>query len=80
MKQQKYKEASEFYSKVVSDFGQEIFGDDAQFKLAELYEKYLNDTEKAKVAYQDLMLNYPGSVYVTEARKRFRKLRGDQVN
>lgn len=80
MKQGRYKDAAEFYQKVVSDYGTEIFGDDAQFTLAELHEKYLNDTEKAKLAYQDLMINYPGSVYVTEARKRFRKLRGDGIN
>jgi tetratricopeptide (TPR) repeat protein len=80
MKQGRHKDAADFYQKVVNEFGSEIFGDDAQFSLGELYEKYFNDTEKAKAAYQDLMVNYASSVYVTEARKRFRKLRGDSIN
>ena len=50
------------------------------FKEAELYERYLNDKEKAKQLYQDLLTKYPGSIYVVEARKRFRDMRGDVVN
>lgn len=78
--QGKFKEAGEMYQKVVADFGEEIFGDDALFKLAELEEKYLNEPEKAKQSYQDLLTNFPSSVYTTEARKQFRKLRGDSIN
>ncbi|MBC7864750.1 MAG: tetratricopeptide repeat protein [Bacteroidia bacterium] len=77
MKTGKFQEAADFYQKVVTDYGSEIFGDDAQFNIGEIYEKYINDVEKAKTAYQDLMVNYPSSVFTTEARKRFRKLRGD---
>jgi outer membrane protein assembly factor BamD (BamD/ComL family) len=57
-----------------------ISWNDAQFKLAELYEKQLNDPEKAKAAYEAVLINYPGSIYTVEARKRFRELRGDQLN
>jgi tetratricopeptide (TPR) repeat protein len=58
----------------------ELYGDDAQFKLAELYDKRLKDTEKAKEAYESVIVKYPGSIYVVEARKRFRELRGDKIN
>jgi TolA-binding protein len=45
-----------------------------------LYDKNLNDKEKAKKAYQDVLTNYPGSVFTVEARKRYRELRGDNLN
>ncbi|TDQ06595.1 tetratricopeptide repeat protein [Pedobacter metabolipauper] len=56
-----------------------IWADDALFTLAELYEKTLKDNEQAKVLYQKLINDYSGSMYTTEARKRFRKLRGDNI-
>lgn len=56
-----------------------IWADDALFTLAGLYESNLKDIEQAKVLYQKLINDYPGSMYTTEARKRFRKLRGDII-
>ena len=75
-----FNEALEAYKRVVDNYGDEIFGDDAFFKVAELYQFYLNDPEKAKSTYQEMLTKYPGSIYTVEARKRFRKLRGDNVN
>ncbi len=76
----KYTEAEAMYKNIIEYFGTELYGDDAQFKLAELYEKKINDKEKAKAAYQDVLTKYPGSIYTVEARKRFRELRGDNLN
>ena len=76
----KYKEAIEAYQRVVDVYGDEIYGDDALFKMAEIYQYNLKDIEKAKALYQEFLTKYPGSVYTVEARKRFRKLRGDVVN
>lgn len=56
-----------------------IWADDALFTLADLYETKLKDTEQAKKLYQKLINDHPGSMYTNEARKRFRKLRGDNV-
>lgn len=56
-----------------------IWADDALFTLAGLYENNLKDNEQAKILYQKLINDYPGSMYTTEARKRFRKLRGDII-
>lgn len=56
-----------------------IWADDALFTLADLYEKNLKDTEQAKKLYQKLINDYPGSMFAAEARKRFRKLRGDNI-
>jgi hypothetical protein len=45
-----------------------------------LYENKLKDPAKAMELYQDLLTKYPGSLFVVEARKRFRALRGDVLN
>ena len=76
----KYPEAEKMYKDILDFYPTELYGDDAQFKLGELYEKKLNDIEKAKQIYQDVLTKYPGSIYVVEARKRFRKLRGDNLD
>jgi hypothetical protein len=76
----KYQMASEKLDQLILNYSDDILGDDAVFKLAELYEKNLNDLEKAKKLYQDVLLNYPGSLYTVEARKRYRKMRGDGLN
>jgi tetratricopeptide (TPR) repeat protein len=78
--QGKYKEAIEAYQRVVDAYGEDIYGDDALFKMAEIYQFNLKDIEKAKTLYQEVLIKYPSSVYTVEARKRFRKLRGDVVN
>jgi tetratricopeptide (TPR) repeat protein len=75
----KYEDAEKMYKSILEFFPTELYGDDAQFKLGVLYEKRLNDVEKAKQAYQDVLTNYPGSIYVVEARKRYRVLRGDAL-
>jgi TolA-binding protein len=79
-KKKDYTQALAFYTKVYTDYSTDILADDALFKAAELEEQYLNAPDKAKELYEKLMLNYQGSVYVVEARNRFRKLRGDAVN
>ncbi len=76
----KYPEAEKMYKDILDFYPTELYGDDALFKLGELYEKKIKDIEKAKQTYQDVLTKYPGSIYVVEARKRFRKLRGDNLD
>ncbi len=75
-----YSDAEKMYKNILEFYPTELYGDDAQFKLAELYEFRLKDKEKAKEAYEKIIENYPGSIFVVEARKRFRELRGDKIN
>lgn len=56
-----------------------LWADDALFTLADLYENNLKNNEEAKTLYQKLISDYPGSMFTIEARKRFRKLRGDNI-
>ena len=58
----------------------DVLGDNALMLLAKIYDEYLNDKEKAKEYYLQLILDFPGSVYVSEARKKYRLLRGDNID
>jgi tetratricopeptide (TPR) repeat protein len=80
MRQGKHEEAAAFLDKILKDYSFDILGDDACFLLGELYENKLNDKQKAMDYYQDVMLKFPGSLFTVEARKRFRRLRGDNIN
>ena len=80
IKHGKYTEAAAFYETIIKDYGTDILGDDALFKLADLTENQFKNIEKAKELYQQILDKYPGSLYVVEARKRFRRLRGDAIN
>ena len=77
MKKKNYSEAEKFYNIVVNEHGSDILGDNALFNLAELYERKLNNKDKAKQLYEQFIEKYPGSFFLTEARKRYRLLRGD---
>lgn len=76
----RFVEAATFLQDVVDKYPEDILADDALFQLAELNELKLNDKEKAKTLYELLLTKYPGSLFVVDARKRFRTLRGDKVN
>jgi tetratricopeptide (TPR) repeat protein len=80
MKKNKYEDAAKFLQGIIDNYSEDILGDDALFYLAELEENKLNDKQKAMGLYQDLLVKFPGSMFTVEARKRFRKLRGDAVN
>lgn len=58
----------------------EILGDDALFLMGTIYQDSLGDNEVAMTHYNDLLAKFPGSIYVSEARTRFRELRGDFNN
>ncbi|MEO7174818.1 MAG: hypothetical protein ABIV51_03190, partial [Saprospiraceae bacterium] len=74
-----YANAETNFTKVFTDYKDEIRADNALFELAELYENQLNDPEKAKVLYEKLFIDFTNSTLATEARKRFRVLRGDAI-
>ena len=78
-KKREYAQAADFLQKIVDNHLDGIRGDNAMFELAELYEQQLNDPEKAKALYERLFIDLSGSTLAVEARKRFRRLRGDDV-
>ena len=77
MKQGNFVAAESLLKKVIDEYPDDILADDAMFDLANLYNNQLNDSTKAMKYYNQLMTNYPGSLFVVEARKQYRTLRGD---
>jgi tetratricopeptide (TPR) repeat protein len=74
-------EAAKFnYQKIIEFYPTGILADDAHFALGELYRTRLNEPEKAKAQYEKIIYNYQDSYYFPQARKYFRKLRGDAIN
>ncbi len=76
----KYKPAENNYLSLIELQKDGILVDDAYFNLAKLYENKFNNIEKAKEMYQKIIFEFPSSIYLVDARKRFRKLRGDVIN
>jgi predicted Zn-dependent protease len=77
LRQNKPEEALTHLKMILEEYPNDVLADDAFFTIGDIYERYLRDLPKAMEQYQNLMVQYPGSVYVAEARKRFRELRGD---
>lgn len=77
--QNQYAECAKELESLLDLYSSDILADDAAFYLGELFEVHLNDLEKAMSFYLLIMTDYQDSVYITEARKRYRKLRGDSV-
>ncbi len=79
-KTKKFDFAENNYQKIITIQADGILVDNAYFKLGQLYEGPLNDIKKAKEMYQKIIFEFPSSIFLVDARKRFRKLRGDVIN
>lgn len=80
MKQKRFDKAAEQLEDIVDQYGDDLLGDEALFYLGSLYAEELENNDQAKTYFEKLLSQYPGSVFVAEARKQFRILRGDQIN
>jgi predicted Zn-dependent protease len=78
-RQKKVELAAQLYKSLLELYGDEILADNALVELARLTEIDASRKEEAMELYKKLMTDYPGSLYVEEARRKFRKLRGDQI-
>jgi predicted Zn-dependent protease len=72
--------AVELYTEVAEKYKEDIRADNALYASAEIYELHLKQPDKAKELYERIFNEFSGSVFAVEARKRFRRLRGDKVN
>lgn len=74
------KEAEKYLLDIVEKYYYDILGDNAVYQLAVLYETKLKNKEEAMRYYQMLLEKYTASIFVAEARRKFRLLRGDIIN
>ena len=75
-----YDKAEVNYNAIITNYKDDILADDAYFALAELYEYKLDQPQKAKDLYEQILFNHEDSIYFVDARKRYRILRGDAIN
>ena len=75
MKQARYAEADSLLQRLVDFYPNDITADDALIMLAELNEEKLNNIAKARECYEKILLEYPSSLYVDRARKRYNELK-----
>lgn len=68
------------YSDIVKNYADGVLADDALFRIGTIYENNLKDIEKAKSTYEQFIDKYPSSVFIAEARRHYRLLRGDKIN
>ena len=73
-KQGKYEEASILLNTIVKDHSWEMLADDALFQLATIYKNKLNRKPEAMELFKKILTDYPGSVYVVDARAEYRKM------
>ena len=71
--------SAEILQKIIADYADGIRADNALYELALLNENQLGNPEKAKELYEKIFIEYSGSTFAVEARKRFRILRGDDI-
>ena len=72
--------ALKMYEKIINEWPYDILSDDALYKQANIYENKLEDYDKAMELYERILIEHNSSIFTAEARKRFRMLRGDDLN
>jgi len=80
IKEIQYEKAISNLLKIISIDPEGILVDDSYYLLAEIYENNIKDIKKASEYYQKIIFEKASSIYLVEARKKYRKLRGDSIN
>ncbi len=75
-----YAKAEKNYATIIDFYKDGILADDAYYRQAKLYENELAKPEKAKANYERIIFDFADSIYFVEAQKRYRSLRGDDIN
>lgn len=78
IQQKDFTNAVTILKEIVEKHAFDLWADDAVYMLGDIYETKLNDANQAKTYYQKIITDYPGSLWINDARKRFRLLRGDK--
>lgn len=78
-KKKNYNQSLIYLDQILNKYYADIFADDALYTKAQIYQYKLRDSNKAMELYQKLLTDYPASIFVPDARKNYRKLRGDKL-
>ena len=80
LKENQYENTISNLLKIISINADGILVDDSYYLLAEVYKNKIKDTEKASEYYQKIIFEKPSSIYLVDARKKYREIRGDIIN
>ena len=72
-----FAKALEQYNTIITNHKECIYVDEALYYSAEIYNINLNDAEKAKPLYEEIIFKHEDSIYFVDSRTKYRKLRGD---
>jgi predicted Zn-dependent protease len=75
VKQGRYADADSLLQQLVEFYPYDITADDALMLRAELNEERLDNRQTALECYEKLLMDYPSSLYVDRARKRYNELK-----
>jgi tetratricopeptide (TPR) repeat protein len=79
-RQKQFDAALQLFEQLLKEHGTGIYGDNALYEMARIYERDKRDNTKALELYNRFIQEYPGSFFTTDVRKRIRIIRGDSIN
>lgn len=80
VKEQQFENAITNLLRIIDIDKEGVLVDDTYYFLAEIYRKHIKDNEKASEYYQKIIFEKASSIYLVDARKKYRELRGDSIN
>jgi tetratricopeptide (TPR) repeat protein len=73
-----FEKARDNYQVIIDNYGDGILADDAYYRLGLLYQEQLAAPQKAKALFEKIIFNHADSIHFVDARRRYRRLRGDE--
>ena len=70
----KFDKAKEYLNETLKKYPYELTADDALFLLSNIYLNKTNEKALAKETFEKIILDYPNSIYVIEARRLLKEL------
>jgi len=80
MEQQQFAAADSLFQSCIDEDPYGTLADNALIMRARLNDNQLNNKAKAKELYKIILLEYPGSLFTVEARKRYREMEAKMKN
>ena len=77
--EQQYEMAVTNLLKIISIDPEGILTDNSYYLLGEIYKNNIKDFEKASEYYQKIIFEKPSSIYLVDARQKYREIRGDNI-
>lgn len=68
VKHKDYSRAIDYLRQIIERYGKDVLADDALFRIAEIDRNMLKNNAEARKNYEQLIIDYPGSSFVEEAR------------